>query len=74
MSFSQNRYRHELLENGFGVRWMDDNDQTDSTTPKHSIIVVQSVHNIHQTRLPAHIWRSLAKVQIINYFDSIIVK
>ena len=58
-----NRYRHDLLENGFGVEWMDDNDENHS---KNSVISVRSVFNNHNTRLPAHIWRSLAKV-IIKY-------
>ncbi|CAF3634000.1 unnamed protein product [Rotaria sordida] len=55
-------YRHELLDNGFGMQWMDDNDEINSTNSKHSVISVRSVYNNHNTRLPAHIWRSLAKV------------
>ncbi len=58
-SFFRNRYRHDLLENGFGVEWMDDNDENHS---KNSVISVRSVYNNHNTRLPAQIWRSLAKV------------
>ncbi|CAF1218492.1 unnamed protein product [Rotaria magnacalcarata] len=55
-------YRHELFDNGFGVQWMDDNDENNSMNSKNSIISVRSVYNNHNSRLPAHIWRSLAKV------------
>jgi hypothetical protein len=52
-----------LLDNGFGMQWMDDNDENNSTNSKHSAISVRSVYNNHNTRLPAHIWRALAKVK-----------
>ncbi len=67
MPFS-NRYRHDLLENGFGIEWMDDNDENHS---KNSVISVRSVYNNHNTRLPAHIWRSIAKV-IMKHGDKFI--
>ena len=57
------RYRHELLENGFGVEWMDDHDENNPMNSKHSAISVRTVYNNHNTRLPAQIWRSLAKVR-----------
>jgi hypothetical protein len=60
-----NRYRHDLLENGFGVEWMDDNDENHS---KNSVISVRSVYNNHNTRLPTQIWRSLAKVKSTKTF------
>jgi hypothetical protein len=71
-----------LLGNGFGIEWMNENDQEsrktiteesineqdsinnhDLVNSKHSrpIITVRSINN-NATRLPAHIWRSLAKV------------
>jgi hypothetical protein len=59
----RHRYRHELLDNGFGIQWMDDNDENNPTNSKHSVISVRSVHDNNNTRLPAHIWRSLAKVK-----------
>ncbi|CAF0885842.1 unnamed protein product [Adineta steineri] len=55
-------YRHELLENGFGVQWMEDNDENNPSNSKYSLISVRSVYNNHNSHLPAHIWRSLAKV------------
>jgi hypothetical protein len=59
------RYRHEFLDGGFGVQWMDDNDENNPTNSKHSLISVRSVYNNHNTHLPAHIWRSLSKVLYI---------
>ncbi len=71
-----------MLGNGFGIEWMNENDQEsrktiteesineqdsinnhDLVNSKHSrpIITVRSINN-NATRLPAHIWRSLAKV------------
>lgn len=60
--FFSYRYRHDSLDNGFGVHWMDDNDENNSINSKNSVISVRSVYNNHNTRLPAHIWRSLSKV------------
>ena len=57
------RYRHELFDHGFGVQWMDENDENASPVhSKQSVISVRSVFNTDGTRLPAHIWRSLTKV------------
>jgi len=67
--FFCNRYRHDLLDNGFGVEWMDDNDENNSTNSKHSVISVRSVYSNHNTRLPAHIWRSLSKVNYQKFFE-----
>ncbi|CAF3605423.1 unnamed protein product [Adineta steineri] len=75
-------YRHELFDNGFGIEWMDDNDDEPSKTiteestndqdstnnqnhinsnRSRSVITVRSTAN-KTTCLPAHIWRSLAKI------------
>ena len=57
------RYRHELFDHGFGVQWMDENDENSSPVhSKQSVISVRSVFNADGTRLPAHIWRSLTKI------------
>jgi hypothetical protein len=58
-----NRYRHEAFDHGFGVQWMNDNEETTASfQSKQTIISVRSVFNMDGTRLPAHIWRSLTKV------------
>ncbi|CAF4693128.1 unnamed protein product [Rotaria sp. Silwood1] len=75
-------YRHKLLDNDFGIEWINDlndeskeiiteetsNDQdlTNNDSPINiklcrSIIQVRSINN-NATRLPVHIWRSLAKI------------
>ncbi|CAF1652331.1 unnamed protein product [Adineta ricciae] len=55
-------YRHELLNDSFGVEWMDDNDENNPTNAKYSVISIRSVFNNHNVHLPTHIWRSLSKV------------
>jgi len=78
--FSWRRYRHDFLDNGFGIEWFDENDEStrktiteesiheqdsiehSSSKRSRSVITVQSI-NHNATRLPAHIWRSLAKVE-----------
>ncbi|UJR33578.1 hypothetical protein I4U23_021015 [Adineta vaga] len=55
-------YRHELLNDSFGVEWMDDNDENNPTNAKYSVISVRAVFNNHNAQLPKHIWRTLDKV------------
>ncbi len=83
LTFNLYRYRHELLDNGFGIEWTSESedesrkaiteestneqdviDHQNQSHSKHSRpnITVRSLNN-NVTRLPAHIWRSLAKVQ-----------
>lgn len=59
------RYRHELLNDSFGVEWMDDNDENNPTNAKYSVISIRSVFNNHNVHLPTHIWRSLSKVKFV---------
>ncbi|CAF1100286.1 unnamed protein product [Rotaria sp. Silwood1] len=75
-------YRHKLLDNDFGIEWINDlndkskeiiteetsNDQDLTNNDSRiniklcrSIIQVRSINN-NATRLPVHIWRSLAKI------------
>lgn len=82
LGVSSFRYRHELFDHGFGVEWMDENDEEPTRTiteeshieheslpdthqitskSSRSVIAVRSIYQ-NNTRLPAHIWRSLAKV------------
>jgi hypothetical protein len=67
--FLSNRYRHDLLDHGFGVQWMDDNDENNAINSKHSVISVRSVFNNNNIRLPPHTWRSLAKVNWIGFIE-----
>jgi hypothetical protein len=62
MDDSDNEPRKTITEESSNDLDLINNHHHVNSKPSRSIITVRSIHN-NATRLPAHIWRSLAKVK-----------
>jgi hypothetical protein len=67
ISDNDDESRKSITEESINEHDSINNNHQNNSKHSRSIIAVRSINN-NATRLPAHIWRSLAKVSIILFF------